>query len=496
MNSTKSRLQNLANNVASKEIKELIHNFISLNVSDSLEDPQAKEVIYEALEVHADKNKKVKDFLASESNRNAIRNLGIGHALLALKKSKLYEISPKAKKAVDEIVMIKEAEDADFKIIDEFSSNINDFKFDDTFRDKMNGVKSKDDQFKAYSLVEQAIEELESDPNSELYGDVMMRLENAMALPASMIPNFIFRGLADYSGISPAIDHLCKSLALLNPQKQKHTLNNVKYVGNAKVYEGVVAPVSFGDDKNLVMLNNAVYSMTDDGFEEADIEGIDEKYLDVCNDFSLVNAEASGFEYEDDEFKFKVTEDEEGTVISVDDDLEFRVTDGWQSELLGVGAKPASVNLLDNIIRNKSYLSVLDNVIKLDSANDSKYAMYVITTGKKRHLLIDDAKSAQKILMKDIKDDELLNNVLEAFGADITPLLDSIDHEGAETEVKMKEITDRIEEINQSLELIYAESDEVQAEETVMATKIELETTLQELEEEYEQLSGQLEQQV
>lgn len=495
MNSIEVRLRNLANNVSSKEVKTLIQNYLDLNVTSNLNDPQARVLIYEALEGHADKNKKVKQFLDAEVNRNAIFNLGIGHALASLKKTKLYKTNNQAKRSVDEIVSIKEADAADFKIIDAFTNNINQFQFDSEFKEKMDGVHSKYDQFKTYALVENAIEALTADPNHELYGDVMMKLENAMALPASMVPAFICRGLADYSNVNPVIKELITHLGLINKATQKHTLNNVKYVGNARVYESVISPVLHQSDKSIFMINNALYSMTGDDVEEQEIDKIeDEQYLQLCNEFSVVNASTNGFELTDQNHIFRVSEDEDGAVVEMDDE-EYRVESGWQSELIAAGANPNAVNHISSILGNKKYLNVLDNVIKLDSTNDSGYQMYIITTGKKRHILVDDAKTQQKVIMKNVDDDEVMQGVLDAFGADISMLLDSIESED-ENEEMMKEINDEIDEIKKSLELIYEESEEVQEQEDVKKTKEELESRLEELETQRETLMDEVDQEL
>lgn len=489
------KLKRIAEGTSRRDVKNTINSLLDTGLD--MNDPRTKKFVNESLSKFKDKDKLVKGYLDAEANRKRINDLGISKALAEFKNTKIYKNSQRVQEAVTELVTMKEGGAADFKILDTFNQNIQEFTFDDFYDKHLKDINKKKERNMAYHLVESAIEELGNDPNVDLYGDIMIKLENAMALPANLIPFFLYRGLAQYRNANSVVGALINDMAMIDNSIQNSTLQNVRYEGSGRINENVVCPVLFSDGGDFVMLGGNMYKMDDTKVQEANIDEINEpSFLNLCNVMGNVRVNEATIDFLDDEHEYKVGYNEEeeleldmgGQVIAMDGD--------WEDEAFAMGASPFAISTAKQLKENMDNIVQMDNIVHVENKNGKGKGMYVIKKGKTSTVIMNDSITEQSVIMEDMSEEDVEDMVMKTFGVDLSYVFDEDQDsimENEEMEEEMRGLMNEIEEINDALNQIYSEEEEIQEEENISQLKRELEEKKSELEEKYEELSNQLE---
>jgi len=332
-------------------------------------------------------------------------------------------------------------------------------------------------------------------------GDVFKKLESAMAIPASQVPFYLTKALSDDKHLSPAIPNLLAKLKSIDPMTQRNTMNQIRYVGNAGIYESVVAPVLFGKNVDTVMLGNMLFNISEDKCEEPEEGTVDESFVDVCRAFAQTKISESGALNVSDEKDNSIDIDESaegGLVLTLNKNITIPVDEAkaWQTELLGMQVSPGAIGLVEKLCENLETITSMDNIMSLQSKTGGGYSMYFIKQGSANHMITIDKAVGAAAIQKNITVKEAVAAAQEAFGIDVSKFFDengtTSANENAELDAEYTALKDELDGINASIDKINNSDDEVKADSTVQDLLKELEESKAELTSKIEQVQGQM----
>jgi len=493
------RLRDLAKRTSFRAAKDKINAYFTLHEEVDINDASQAVFLMEALKPFMAKDKEIYAFCKAFENRQALATLGVSAALTEIQKTKVYSVNDKIKNRVDELIQMKNQGVPEIKIFEAYKNEVQGLVLDNFFNKYMSDTETKANQLRAYAFVDEALEQLSKDPNPELLDDVFQKLEGSMSLPAAQVPFYLIKALTPNQHLSPVIRQLLTQLKAIDPLSQRNTMNQIRYVGSAGIYESVLAPVKFGESADLVMLGNRLFNISEASVEEPEEGTVDEAFVDVCRAFAQTRISESGAieVSDDDDNKIEIDESAEGgLVLTLNKNITIPVDEakGWQTELLGMQVHPGVIGIIQKITENLESIVSMDNIMSLSSPTGNGYAMYLIKQGKANHMVITEPSTGGVAIQKKITVKEAVEAAMEAFGADISKFFgeEKPANENADCEAKMKEIQEQIDQCDASMAEINGESEEVRADEEVQGLMKELEAQKAELMSQYEQLAGQL----
>lgn len=492
------RLRDLADKTNFRVVKDKIKAYFTLHDEIDLNDEKQAGFLMETLKPFMSKDKAIHDFCKAFEHRQALSKLGASQALMEIKKSKLYSSNSLIKNRVDELIGMKDAGASEIKIFESYKNEVQGLVLDSFFDKYMSDTAAKYKQFRAYALVDEAIEQLSTAPNPELLGDVFKKLESAMSIPASQVPFYLIKALSQDKHLSPVVGDLLSKLASIDPMTQRNTMNQIRYVGNAGIYESVVAPVLFGEKQDTVMLGNRLFNISEDHCEEPEEGTVDESFVEVCRAFSMAKISESGAVSvtDDNDNCIEIDEAAEGgLVLTVNKNHTFPVDEakGWQAELLAMQVHPGAVQLVGKLCESLESITAMDNVMSLQSKSGGGYQMFFIKQGKNNHMITIDPVVGAAAIQKNISVKEAVAAANEAFGVDVSKFFgEAQTNENAEAEAKMQELQGQIDEVDASIAEITNADDAVKEDPEVQELLKTLEKSKADLCGQYDQLAGQL----
>jgi len=492
------RLRDLAKVTNFREVKKKIDAYFTLHDEIDLNDEKQASFLMETLKPFVTKDKAIHDFCKAFEHRKALASLGVSQALVEIKKSKIYSSNSVIKNRVDELIGMKVAGATEIKIFEAYKNEVQGLVLDSFFDKYMSDTEAKYKQFRAYAYVDEAIEALQADPNPELLGDVFKKLESAMSIPASQVPFYLIKGLSDCKHLSPVIVDLLSKLNKIDSMTQRNTMNQIRYVGNAGIYESVLTPCLFGEKMDTVMLGNRLFNISEDLCEEPEEGTVDESFVEICKAFSFARVSESGAlsVTDDNDNCVEIDESAEGgLVLTVNKNHTFAVDEAktWQADLLGMQVNPGMVTLIGKLCESLETITSMDNIMSLQSKSGGGYSMYIIKQGKNNHMITVDPIVGAAAIQKNISVQEAVAAANEAFGVDVSKFFGEAQaNENAEVESKMQELQGSIDQVDASIAEITNADDAVREDPEVQELLKTLEAQKQELCAEYDGLAGQL----
>ncbi len=483
------RLRALAKRTNFREVKDKINAYFTLHDEIDINNESEASLIMDALTPYKNRDKEIYNFCKIFENRKALRELGISAALTQIQKTKIYSVNDKIKSRVDELVAMKHEGVAEIKIFEAYKNEVQGLVLDNFFNKYMSDVDAKYDQFKAYAFVDETLEELSHDPNPELLDGVFSKLEGAMALPASQVPFYLIKALSPDRHLSPAIDKLLFKLKAIDPMSQRNTMNQIRYVGNAGIYESVLAPVKFGESKDTVMLGNRLFNISESEVCEPEEGEVDEAFVGICRAFAHTGISESGALSITDENNnvMEIDENADGLNITLNKIHHFPVDKAkeWQTELLAMQVDPGAISVLNHITENLGSIVSMDNIISLSSKTGNNYSMYLIKQGNSNHMIITDPLTGGFAINKNISIKEAISAAMDAFGADVSKFFgEAVTNEDSGVDAQLQELEKQVGDIEASIEQIKSSDEETQ-------TAEEVKDLLEKLEKEKEELCAQ-----
>lgn len=492
------RLRDLANTTNFRVVKDKIKAYFTLHDEIDLDDDKQAGLIMSTLKPFMAKDKAIHDFCKAFEHRKALKTLGASQALMEIKKSKLYSSNSLIKNRVDELIGMKDAGVPEIKIFENYKNEVQGLVLDNFFKKYMSDAEAKYKQFRAYAYVDEAINKLGESPNPELLGDVFKKLENAMSIPAAQIPFYLTKALNSEKHLSPVIGELLSKLAAIDPMTQRNTMNQIRYVGNAGIYESVVTPCLFGEQMDTVMLGNRLFNISEDHCEEPEEGTVDESFVEVCRAFSMAKISESGAVSVTDDNDNCVEIDEAaegGLVLTVNKNHSVQVDEakGWQAELLAMQIHPGVVQLVDKLCESLESITSMDNVMSLQSKSGGGYQMFFVKQGRNNHMITIDPIVGAAAIHKNISVQEACAAANEAFGVDVSKFFgEARANENAEVEAQMQELQGEIDEVDASIAEINNADETVKGDPEVQELLKNLEQKKADMCGHYDQLAGQL----
>lgn len=492
------RLRDLAKTTNFRVVKDKINAYFTLFDEIDIYDEKQATFLMETLKPFMSKDKSIYEFCKAFEHRQALASLGASQALMDIKKSKLYSSNSIIKNRVDELIGMKQGGASEIKIFESYKNEVQGLVLDNFFNKYMSDTEAKYKQLRAYAYVDEALEALSADPNPELLGDVFKKLESAMSLPASQVPFYLTKALCDDKHLSPVIGDLLTKLKAIDPMTQRNTMNQIRYVGSAGVYESVIAPCLFGDQMDTVMLGNRLFNISEDKCEEPEEGTVDESFVEVCRAFSNTKISESG--------AISVTDDNDNT-IEIDESAEggllltlnkkhtFPVDESksWETDLLSMQVNPGAVSLVRKICESIENITAMDNIMALQSKTGNGYSMYLIKQGKNNHMVTIDHMIGGVAIQKNISVKEAIAAAHDAFGVDVSKFFGEGDETktNENTDTEMKKLEAEIAEIDSNIAEIENAEDEVKNDPEVQELLKQLQNAKAELYNRCEQLANQ-----
>lgn len=318
-----------------------------------------------------------------------------------------------------------------------------------------------------------------------------------MSLPANQVPFYLIKSLSAERHLSPAIDKLLVQLKAIDPMTQRNSMNQVRYVGNAGIYESVLAPVAFGKEHDLVLLGKRLYKVSEDDVKECDDKDqVEAKFVGLCEAFANSNISEDGSLSITDRFNnvVEINENAEGDhILTVNKNTTVAVKDGWEQELLGMQVEPRAVTLVGSIMENLENIVSMDNIMSISSAGGAGYSMFFIKQGKNNHIVIADPTTDSIAIQKKVSVKEAIDTAFSTFGTNIENFFEgkSVKEDMGKVDDEMNGIKEEMDECMKSIEEINKQPEDVQNDPKVVEAKKALEERGQELMKRHEELMGQ-----
>lgn len=492
------RLRHLAKTTAFSEVKKKIDAYFTLHDEVDVSNESNAAFLVDQIKPFMTKDKSIYAFCKAFENRQALATLGVTAALTQIQQTKAYAVNHKIKDRIDELVSMKAAGAPEIRIYESYKNEVQELVLDNFFDKYMSDVDAKYKQFRAYAFVEETLEALSKDPNPELLDSVFAHLESAMSLPASQVPFYLIKALTPERHLAPnIIGQLITKLKGIDPMTQRNTMSQIRYVGNAGIYESVVAPVKYGEKSDTIMLGKRLFNISEAAVEEPEEGTVDESFVEICRAFAHTNISESGSlsVTDDQNNQIEVDEDEEGKAKLTVNGVHSVAVDeakGWKTELLGMQIHPGMIAVIEKITESISAIHSMDNIMSLSSQSGTGYTMHLIKQGKANHLIITDPQTGECSIQNNVPVKEAIEAAMSAFGADVSKFFNEEKVNENADAGKEKELMDQLAQVDASIAEIQAQPENVQKESEVVELMKQLTEQKEKLTAELEQLQGSM----
>lgn len=472
------------------EIKSGIES--DIDAGQELTDRECLIRVVEGLKGLESEDEKLAICLGMWDNHHALLDLGIGSDLTTLKQTKTYENNSEAKYFVDYFTEAKQSGIADYKILESFKANVQNFSWDEVFKSSIDRVQSEEEKYKSHILVQSALDSLEVNPNVGLLETAVYRLEVALSLPADQVPQYVRLNLSEFKHMDDCICDLICKLDLLDKSKLSKTSNhnnNISYTGQAKVTEFYSPITQIGENK-IIILGKKLASLNPNG--DMKLLGIDE-LSSVDKDFLLLGEAFIDTEIEDGKLGFNDGEHEYAVYKDIDDKIKIDIdgavfeydSEDLDDELAAMNISHESMAKVKTLAHGYDEIDHIEEVKNLQQLDGKNFELFVVGNNKKHHLVTLDYVQEMATVDSDVSMDELMTAIAKIFHFDASHLFEEESAEEREAKEEafkeIEEIEKEIEEIENAIETIDQEDEETKSDDAVVEARENLHTELERL---------------